>query len=193
MIHIRANDSEKNSRRHRRDDWPLSSVVGAIRDCSSATPEVETGVWLGQKASRNYFILIQKREGPVLGPSAFARRACVFDLEFDTSSRPGDDHSYPAEVPVVDRGMIDIVPNMKMAATNRLDRNLIGTPSPRQRMREVSSYKLNQVRLRTYPQHTLPLLPLLRSRPGGVHKASVVRSPKSDKPLLPNANADLLP
>src|SRR5712691_13218026 len=35
-------------------------------------------------------------------------------------------------------------------------------------------------RLRTYPQHTLPLLPLLRSRPGGVHKASVVRSPKSD-------------
>ena len=36
-------------------------------------------------------------------------------------------------------------------------------------------------RLRTYPQHTLPLLPLLRSRPGGVHKASVVRSPKSDK------------
>src|SRR5438132_13185601 len=35
-------------------------------------------------------------------------------------------------------------------------------------------------RLRTYPQHTLPLLPLLRSRPGGVHKAGVVRSPKSD-------------
>src|SRR5712691_6701894 len=35
-------------------------------------------------------------------------------------------------------------------------------------------------RLRTYPQHTLPLLPLLRSRPGGVRKASVVRSPKSD-------------
>ncbi len=35
-------------------------------------------------------------------------------------------------------------------------------------------------RLRTYPQHTPPLLPLLRSRPGGVHKASVVRSPKSD-------------
>ena len=35
-------------------------------------------------------------------------------------------------------------------------------------------------RLRTYPQHTLSLLPLLRSRPGGVHKASVVRSPGSD-------------
>ncbi len=42
----------------------------------------------------------------------------------------------------------------------------------------------DQVRLRTYPQHTLSLLPLLRSRPGGVHKASVVRSPKSDKSIL---------
>ena len=41
-----------------------------------------------------------------------------------------------------------------------------------------------KVRLRTYPQHTLPLLPLLRSRPGGVHKTSVVRSPKSDKCIL---------
>ena len=40
--------------------------------------------------------------------------------------------------------------------------------------------------LRTYPQHTLPLLPLLRSRPGGVHKASVVRSPKSDKKIVGN-------
>ena len=40
-------------------------------------------------------------------------------------------------------------------------------------------------RLRTYPQHTPPLLPLLRSRPGGVHKANVVRSPKSDN-LLSN-------
>jgi hypothetical protein len=40
------------------------------------------------------------------------------------------------------------------------------------------------VRLRTYPQHTLPLLPLLRSRPGGVHKASVVRSPKSDTAIV---------
>ncbi len=40
---------------------------------------------------------------------------------------------------------------------------------------------LDVARLRTYPQHTPPLLPLLRSRPGGVHKASVVRSPKSDK------------
>jgi hypothetical protein len=38
-------------------------------------------------------------------------------------------------------------------------------------------------RPRTLPQHTLPLLPLLRSRPGGVHKASVVRSPGSDKAL----------
>src|SRR5205085_8472928 len=36
-------------------------------------------------------------------------------------------------------------------------------------------------RLRTDPQHTRPALPLLRSRPGGVHAASVVRSPKSDK------------
>jgi hypothetical protein len=35
-------------------------------------------------------------------------------------------------------------------------------------------------RPRTFPQHTPPLLPLLRSRPGGVHKASVVRSPGSD-------------
>jgi len=34
-------------------------------------------------------------------------------------------------------------------------------------------------RPRTFPQHTLPLLPLLRSRPGGVHKACVVRSPGS--------------
>src|SRR5690242_17827740 len=39
-------------------------------------------------------------------------------------------------------------------------------------------------RPRTFPQHTLPLLPLLRSRPGGVHKASVVRSPGSDKNRL---------
>ena len=38
-------------------------------------------------------------------------------------------------------------------------------------------------RPRTFPQHTLPLLPLLRSRPGGVHKACVVRSPGSDKKL----------
>jgi len=34
-------------------------------------------------------------------------------------------------------------------------------------------------RLRTYPQHTRAWLPLLRSRPGGVHRRSVVRSPKS--------------
>src|SRR3954447_21794534 len=45
---------------------------------------------------------------------------------------------------------------------------------------EVSS---ELARPRTFPQHTLPLLPLLRSRPGGVHKASVVRSPGSDKKL----------
>src|SRR5882762_10716909 len=46
-----------------------------------------------------------------------------------------------------------------------------------------SSFRLHPfelARLRTYPQHTLPLLPLVRSRPGGVCKASVVRSPKSD-------------
>src|SRR5207237_1213056 len=36
-------------------------------------------------------------------------------------------------------------------------------------------------RLRTDPQHTPPPLPLLRSRPGGVRGAGVVRSPKSDK------------
>ena len=36
-------------------------------------------------------------------------------------------------------------------------------------------------RPRTFPQHTPPMLPLLRSRPGGVHKTSVVRSPGSDK------------
>src|ERR1700730_11215044 len=51
-------------------------------------------------------------------------------------------------------------------------------------------------RLRTYPQHTQPLLPLLRSRPGGVHKASVVRSPKSDNSLehcqMPIANCCLV-
>src|SRR6185295_13469389 len=35
-------------------------------------------------------------------------------------------------------------------------------------------------RLRTYPQHTRAWLPLLRSRPGGVHRRCVVRSPKSD-------------
>src|ERR1041384_4662970 len=44
-------------------------------------------------------------------------------------------------------------------------------------------------RPRTFPQHTLPLLPLLRSRPGGVHKASVVRSPGSEK--LPIAKFQL--
>src|SRR5437660_11874153 len=53
-------------------------------------------------------------------------------------------------------------------------------------------YHSRFTRLRTYPQHTLSLLPLLRSRPGGVHKTSVVRSPKSDEQLkhcrLPNAN-----
>ena len=43
----------------------------------------------------------------------------------------------------------------------------------------------NLARPRTFPQHTLPMLPLLRSRPGGVHKASVVRSPGSDKNLAP--------
>src|SRR5688572_8874707 len=42
-------------------------------------------------------------------------------------------------------------------------------------------FELVVARPRTLPQHTLPLLPLLRSRPGGVHKASVVRSPGSDK------------
>src|SRR5687768_9736644 len=42
--------------------------------------------------------------------------------------------------------------------------------------------RLKLARPRTYPQHTPPLLPLLRSRPGGVHKASVVRSPGSDNP-----------
>src|SRR3989449_8917888 len=44
-------------------------------------------------------------------------------------------------------------------------------------------YHSRFTRLRTYPQHTLSLLPLLRSRPGGVHKTSVVRSPKSDNSL----------
>src|SRR5437868_3116605 len=48
------------------------------------------------------------------------------------------------------------------------------------------------VRLRTYPQHTRTWLPLLRSRPGGVHRSYVVRSPKSDDSLkhcqLPIAN-----
>src|SRR5712692_7143290 len=39
------------------------------------------------------------------------------------------------------------------------------------------------VRLRTYPQHTCDWLPLLRSRPGGVHRRDIVRSPKSDKTL----------
>ena len=48
-------------------------------------------------------------------------------------------------------------------------------------------------RPRTLPQHTPPLLPLLRSRPGGVHKASVVRSPGSDKslPIVKNLNLSL--
>src|SRR5437764_8077646 len=36
-------------------------------------------------------------------------------------------------------------------------------------------------RLQTDPQHTPPPLPLLRSRPGGVRGASVVRSLKPDK------------
>src|SRR5437588_8039783 len=39
------------------------------------------------------------------------------------------------------------------------------------------------LRPRTYPQHMPSLLPLLRSRPGGVHKTSIVRSPGSDEPL----------
>src|SRR5215213_7841885 len=40
---------------------------------------------------------------------------------------------------------------------------------------------LKVARLRTDPQHTPPPLPLLRSRPGGVRGASVVRGPKPDK------------
>ena len=39
------------------------------------------------------------------------------------------------------------------------------------------------LRPRTYPQHMPSLLPLLRSRPGGVHKTSIVRSPGSDESL----------
>jgi hypothetical protein len=45
-------------------------------------------------------------------------------------------------------------------------------------------------RLRTYPQHTRAWLPLLRSRPGGVHRHYVVRSPKSDK-LSKTAKSDV--
>src|SRR5439155_18461597 len=60
----------------------------------------------------------------------------------------------------------------------------------------ITIYHSRFTRLRTYPQHTLSLLPLLRSRPGGVHKTSVVRSTKSDKQLkhcrLPNANCRLV-
>ena len=44
----------------------------------------------------------------------------------------------------------------------------------------VVNLALNLARLRTYPQHTRAWLPLLRSRPGGVHRRYVVRSPKSD-------------
>src|SRR4026207_515267 len=43
-----------------------------------------------------------------------------------------------------------------------------------------NSSLLDLARLRTYPQHTCAWLPLLRSRPGGVHRRGVVRSPKSD-------------
>jgi hypothetical protein len=45
----------------------------------------------------------------------------------------------------------------------------------------IRNFTLHLARPRTFPQHTLPLLPLLRSRPGGVHKACIVRSPGSDK------------
>src|SRR6266404_7253342 len=51
----------------------------------------------------------------------------------------------------------------------------------------ISSFILHPfvlARPRTCPQHTPSLLPLLRSRPGGVHKTSVVRSPGSDKSFL---------
>src|SRR5882672_6459944 len=41
-------------------------------------------------------------------------------------------------------------------------------------------HPVDLARLRTYPQHTRAWLPLLRSRPGGVHRHYVVRSPKSD-------------
>jgi len=54
----------------------------------------------------------------------------------------------------------------------------------REKTHHASLITVRKVRLRTYPQHTLSLLPLLRSRPGGVHKTSVVRSPKSDKSIL---------
>jgi len=42
------------------------------------------------------------------------------------------------------------------------------------------THHFDLARLRTYPQHTCAWLPLLRSRPGGVHRRGVVRSPKSD-------------
>jgi len=59
------------------------------------------------------------------------------------------------------------------------------TRGPKTKKQQLFSIQLplfcfDLARLRTYPQHTLPSLPLLRSRPGGVRKASVVRSPKSD-------------
>src|SRR6185503_10876780 len=64
----------------------------------------------------------------------------------------------------------------------------LGTPLPSDYLigheYVVCEMLLNELaRPRTFPQHTLPLLPLLRSRPGGVHKACVVRSPGSDKKL----------
>src|SRR6185369_800684 len=70
----------------------------------------------------------------------------------------------------------------------------LGTPLPSDYLigheYVVCEMLLNELaRPRTFPQHTLPLLPLLRSRPGGVHKACVVRSPGSDK--LPIADFQL--
>src|SRR5688500_10069564 len=51
---------------------------------------------------------------------------------------------------------------------------------PCRRERHSLLITLELARLRTYPQHTRAWLPLLRSRPGGVHRHYVVRSPKSD-------------
>jgi len=45
---------------------------------------------------------------------------------------------------------------------------------------KIRLHPFELARLRTYPQHTRAWLPLLRSRPGGVHRHYVVRSPKSD-------------
>src|SRR5437870_1840458 len=82
------------------------------------------------------------------------------------SHRAENEKELPLVRQVAQQASVDCAPDAPASATCRSSRG--------------NSFA-ELARLRTDPQHTRPALPLLRSRPGGVRAASVVRSPKSDK------------